>query len=59
MDPKLFTKVYKIKDTSIFAWFLIFSVGHYYWLYGLIRQMPANNKANYLVHTIKRILYFL
>jgi hypothetical protein len=27
---------YKIEDTSIFAWFLIFNVQHYHWLRGLI-----------------------
>jgi hypothetical protein len=29
------------------------------WLRGLICQLPPNNKANYLVRTICRILDFL
>jgi hypothetical protein len=28
---------YETKDTSIFAWFSVFDVGHYRWLRGLIR----------------------
>jgi len=50
---------YKTKDTSIFAWSLILGVGHYRWLRGPIRRLPLNDKANYLVHTIRRILAFL
>jgi len=50
---------YEIIDTSIFAWFSNFDVRHYCWLCSLIYQLPLNNKANYLVHTIQRILYFL
>jgi hypothetical protein len=50
---------YKIEDTSIFAWFSISSVRHYCWLHGLIRWLPPNSKANYLVRTIQRIPDFL
>jgi hypothetical protein len=50
---------YDIEDTSIFAWSSIPSVGHYCWLRGSIRQLPPNSKADYLVHTIRRILDFL
>ncbi len=47
------------EDTSIFAWSLIPGIGHYRWLRGLICQLPLNNKVDYLVRTIQRILYFL
>ncbi len=50
---------YKTEDTSIFAWSSVPGVGHYHWLRGLIRRLPFNNKADYLVHTIRRILNFL
>ncbi len=50
---------YEIKDTSIFAWSSIFSVGHYCWLRGLIRRLPPNSKADYLIRAIRRILDFL
>jgi len=50
---------YETKDTSIFAWSSIPSVGHYRWLRGPIRQLPPNSKADYLVRTIRRILDFL
>jgi hypothetical protein len=50
---------YKTKDTFIFAWSSVPSVGHYRWFRGLIRRLPLNNKADYLVHTIRRILNFL
>ncbi len=43
---------YKTKDTSIFAWSSIPSIGHYRWLHGLIHQLPPNSKADYLVRTI-------
>jgi hypothetical protein len=35
---------YKTKVTFIFAQSLIFGVGHYHWLCGLIRQLPPNSK---------------
>jgi hypothetical protein len=38
---------------------LIVSVGHYCWLHNLIHQLPPNNKADYLVHNIRHILYLL
>jgi hypothetical protein len=50
---------YEIEDTSIFAWSSVPSVGHYRWLRGLIRRLPSNSKADYLVRTIRRILDFL
>ncbi len=50
---------YEIENTSIFAWSLVPRAGHYRWLRVLIRQLPSNSNANYLVHTIRRILDFL
>jgi hypothetical protein len=50
---------YKTEDTSIFAWSSVPGVGHYRWLRGPIRRLPPNNKADYLVRTIRRILDFL
>jgi hypothetical protein len=50
---------YETEDTSIFAWFSVPDVGHYRWLRGLIRRLPPNSKADYLVRTIRRILDFL
>jgi hypothetical protein len=50
---------YEIENTSIFAWSLIPGVRHYRWLCSLICQLPFNNKANYLIRTIQRILNFL
>jgi hypothetical protein len=50
---------YETKNTSIFTWSLIPGVGHYCWLHGSIRRLPPNSKANYLTHTIRRILNFL
>ncbi len=43
---------YEIKDTSIFAWSSVPDVGHYRWLRGLIRRLPPNSKADYLIRTI-------
>jgi len=50
---------YETEYTSIFAWSLVPGVGHYRRLCGSIRQLLPNNKANYLVRTIRRILDFL
>jgi len=50
---------YETEDTFIFAWSLILGVGHYHWLRGPIRRLTPNNKADYLVRTIRRILDFL
>jgi hypothetical protein len=50
---------YETENTSIFTWSSVPSVGHYHWLRGPIRQLPPNNKANYLVRTSRRILDFL
>ncbi len=50
---------YKIENTSIFAWSSILGVGHYCWLHSPIRQLPLNNKEDYLMRTIQRILDFL
>jgi hypothetical protein len=50
---------YETKNTSIFTWSSIPNVGHSRWLHGSIRRLPPNSKANYLIHTIQRILDFL
>jgi hypothetical protein len=50
---------YETENTSIFAWSSVPGVGHYRWLRGPIHQLPPNSKADYLVCTIRRILYFL
>ncbi len=50
---------YETEDTSIFAWSSVPGLGHYRWLRGPICRLPPNNKINYLVHTIRRILDFL
>ncbi len=50
---------YETEDTSIFAWSSVPNIGHYRWLRGSIRRLPPNNKADYLVRTIRRILDFL
>jgi hypothetical protein len=50
---------YETEDTFIFAWSSVPGVGHYHWLRGSIRRLPPNNKADYLVCTIRRILDFL
>jgi hypothetical protein len=55
----IYKSFYKIENTSIFTWSSIFSIRHYCWLHGLIRQLPPNSKADYLVHTIRHILNFL
>jgi hypothetical protein len=47
---------YETENTSIFAWSSILDIGHYCWLHGLIRRLPLNSKADYLVRTIRRIL---
>jgi len=59
-EPKIVHEgYYKIEDTSIFAWFSIFGIGYYRCLHGIIHQLPFNNKTNYLIRTIRCILYFL
>jgi hypothetical protein len=59
-EPKTICEgCYEIKDTFIFAWSSTPSVKHYRWLCGPIRQLPFNNKVNYLVRTIRHILNFL
>jgi len=50
---------YETKNISIFAWSSIPGIRHYCWLHSLIRLLPLNSKANYLVHTIRCILDFL
>ncbi len=40
---------YETENTFIFAWSLVFGVGHYRWLGGSIRRLPPNSKADYLV----------
>ncbi len=55
----IYESFYKIENTSIFAWFSILDIKHYYWLHNLIHQLPPNNKADYLVRTIRHIIDFL
>jgi hypothetical protein len=50
---------YEIENTSIFTWSSILGIKHYHWLRNLIHRLPLNNKAYYLVRTIRRILDFL
>jgi hypothetical protein len=50
---------YEIENTPIFAWSSVPDIGHYHWLCGSIRRLPPNSKADYLIHTIRRILDFL
>jgi hypothetical protein len=50
---------YETKDISIFTWFSIPNIGHYHWLCGLICRLFFNSEADYLVHIVHRILYFL
>jgi hypothetical protein len=50
---------FETKDTFIFAWSLVLSVGHYHWLRDLICRLPPNGKVDYLIYTIRRILNFL
>jgi hypothetical protein len=50
---------YEIKDTSIFVWFSIPTIGHYCWLRNSIHQLPHSSKADYLLRTIRCILDFL
>jgi hypothetical protein len=59
-EPKIVCEgCYETEDTSIFAWSSVPGVGHYRWLRDPIRRLPPNSKAEYLVHTIRRILDFL
>jgi hypothetical protein len=59
-EPKtVYEGCYETEYTFIFTWSSVLNVGHYHWLWGLIRQLPPNNKANYLVRTIRHILDFL
>jgi hypothetical protein len=50
---------YETEDISIFAWSSIPNVRHYRWLHDSICRLPPNSKANYLIRTIRHILYFL
>jgi hypothetical protein len=50
---------YEIEDTFIFAWSLVFDIGHYHWLHRPICRLPLKSKAEYLVRTIWHILNFL
>ncbi len=36
----------------------VFGDGHYHWLRGLINPLPLEHRAEYLAHTIRRILNF-
>jgi hypothetical protein len=58
-EPKIVCEgFYKIENTSIFAWSLVFGIEHYHWLCSPIHQLLPNSKADYLVHTIRHILDF-
>jgi hypothetical protein len=50
---------YETENTSIFAWSLVPTVGHYCWLCYPIHRLLPNSKADCLVRTIRRILDFL
>jgi hypothetical protein len=52
-------RCYEIENISIFAWSSVPRVGHYRWLYSLIRQLFLNSKVDYLIRTIRCILDFL
>jgi hypothetical protein len=59
-EPKIvYEGYYKIKDTSIFTWSSIPGVGHYRCLHSPICRLSTNNKADYLICTIRHILDFL
>jgi hypothetical protein len=59
-EPKNVSESFcKFKNTSIFVWSSILDVGHYRWLHNPIHQLPLNNKVDYLIRTIRRILDFL
>ncbi len=47
---------YKTKDTSIFRWSSIPGIEHHHWLRGSIQRLPLNDKVDYLICTIRRIL---
>jgi hypothetical protein len=50
----VYESCYETKDISVFAWSSVPGVGHCHWLCDPICQLPPNNKANYLVHTIAK-----
>jgi hypothetical protein len=59
-EPKIVHEgCYETKNTFIIAWSLVFSIRHYRWLCDPICQLLLNNKAYYLIRTIRRILNFL
>jgi hypothetical protein len=59
-EPKtVYEGFYEIENTSIFAWFSIFDIGHYCWLCGPIRRFLPNSKVEYLIHIIRHIVDFL
>jgi hypothetical protein len=48
-EPEIvYESCYETKDTSIFAWFSILGVGHYYWLRGPIRRLPSSHHSMHL-----------
>ncbi len=56
-EPKTICEgCYETKDTFIFTWSSIPNVEDYHWLLDLIRWLPLNNKADYLIRTIWHIL---
>jgi hypothetical protein len=50
---------YEIEYIFIFAWFSVPGIGHYRWLRGPIRRLLPNDKADYLICTIRHFLDFL
>jgi hypothetical protein len=59
-EPEIVCEVcYETEDTYIFTWSFVLDIGHYRWLRGSIHQLLPNSKADYLIHTIQRILKFL
>jgi hypothetical protein len=58
-EPETICENLETKDAFIFTWSSIFYVGHYSWLRSLIHRLPLNNKAYYLVRTIRCILQML
>jgi hypothetical protein len=52
----VYDSYYETENIFIFAWSLVPAIGHYRWLRSPIRQLPPNNKADYLVRTIRHIL---
>ncbi len=52
----IYEGLFRIENTSIFAWSLIPDVEQYRWFHSLIHQLLPNNKADYLICTIQCVL---